>query len=290
MIRPGYLIQALVFLLASGLLWGQDMGDSTRIKINESLDRSTVLISVSNSSGANGIGSGFVSTSEGWIITNHHVIADPQFIDGDILVKFKDGSVFPAQVIGDDPANDLAVLKLTRSPNFRLAPLKLGDSNRVSVGQTVLAKGNPLGLEGTLSQGIISAIRNLKSLTGSPIEGAIQTDASIAQGNSGGPLVNALGEVIGVISAGVYNPAGGTMLNTINFAIPVNRVKDLLSQVHMQGARPVRVARDASGKTHPSAAQGSLSDDTDSRDTSSRDSYARGASPSNRPGSGSRTR
>lgn len=285
--RTACFLGILAFLMASGPVRGQDMGDTTRIKLNESLDRTTVLISMSNASGAQGIGSGFVSTSEGWIVTNHHVIADPQFADAEILVKFKDGSVFPAQVVGDDPGNDLAVLKLTRTGS-RMTPLKLGDSNRISVGQTVLAKGNPLGLEGTLSQGIISAIRNLKSLTGSMIEGAIQTDASIAQGNSGGPLVNALGEVIGVISAGVYNPAGGTMLSTINFAIPVNRVKDLLSQVHMQGAKPVRVAR-SSGSGYPTAAQGApASVDSSSSDTTSSGTPHGGYSPQGRNSSASR--
>ncbi|MBI1748651.1 MAG: trypsin-like peptidase domain-containing protein [Acidobacteria bacterium] len=279
---------AILALASVGPLSGQDMGDSTRIKINETLDRSTVLISVSNGSGANGIGSGFVATSDGWIITNHHVIADPQFRDGEILVKFKDGAIALAQVIGDDPANDLAVLRLKRSSNGKIPPLKLGDSNRISVGQTVLAKGNPLGLEGTLSQGIISAIRNLKSLTGSPIAGAIQTDASIAQGNSGGPLVNALGEVVGVISAGVFNPAGGTMMNTINFAIPVNRVKDLLSQVHMSGARPVQIARDDSGVNQPRSAQGNAQ--SASSDSQDRGGYSTGPSgPGSRP-SGTRQR
>src|SRR5262245_10644312 len=113
--RTAYFIGLLALLMVSGPVRGQDMGDTTRITINESLDRATVLISMSNASGAQGIGSGFIATSEGWIVTNHHVIADPQFIDADILVKFKDGSVFPAQVVGDDPGHDLAVLKLTRT-------------------------------------------------------------------------------------------------------------------------------------------------------------------------------
>lgn len=284
--KPASVLVSIAIFSLRAIL-AQDLGDLTRIKINEALDRSTVLVSVTGS-GVDGIGSGFVATSEGWIVTNYHVVADPQFDRSSILVKFKDGSVSPAEILGVDRENDLAILKLTRPVGKQMPHLKLGNSEKVVVGQTVLAKGNPLGLEGTLSQGIVSAVRNIKSPTGGVIQDAIQTDAVVAQGNSGGPLVNALGEVIGVISGGAYNPKSGTMVNNINFAVPIRRAKELIDQVKFQKPNDKYLAYnpDRPDRSAPRRVPSQNQDSTSSGGTDSDDQLP----PPSRPSTGRQTR
>ncbi|HEX9797252.1 MAG TPA: trypsin-like peptidase domain-containing protein [Anaerolineales bacterium] len=177
-----------------------------------------------------GQGSGFVIDSQGHIVTNHHVVAD----SGDIEVDFASGQKAWAELVGIDPDSDLAVLKVDL-PADSLVPLPLGDSDLVEVGQFVVAIGNPFGLSGTMTVGIISALgRTLDSEREAPTGGAftagdiIQTDAAINPGNSGGPLINLAGEVIGVnraIRTETTN-AEGTPLNAgVGFAIPVNIVR-----------------------------------------------------------------
>jgi len=178
-----------------------------------------------------GQGSGVIVTKEGHAITNHHVIAGQQKIQ----VTLHDGKTYPATLVGEDSLLDIAVLKIEGAGPF--APLKLGDSSQVRVGQMVFAIGNPFGLGETVTQGIISAKE--RSLSDNQRD-LFQTDAAINPGNSGGPLVNLRGEIIG-INAAIYtrdrekNPG----FQGVGFSIPSNDVKDALFQILERG-RPLR--------------------------------------------------
>ena len=174
-----------------------------------------------------GSGSGSIINAKGYILTNHHVVADAQKLE----VTLADGSKWPAKLIGSDPDNDLAVIKID-APKEKLKVVSMGDSKNLRIGQKVLAIGNPFGLQRTLTTGIISSLgRTIRSEVGTLIEDVIQTDAAINPGNSGGPLLNSDGEIIGINSA-ILSPSGGSV--GIGFAIPVNTarrvVPDLLSK------------------------------------------------------------
>lgn len=180
-----------------------------------------------------GQGSGFVIDKEGHIVTNYHVIADAQQVEVTLHNKKK----YRATVVGTDPAHDLAVIQI-KAPD--LAPAVLGDSRNLKVGQKVYAIGNPFGLSGTMTRGIVSSIRPVREPNGSTIDEAIQTDAAINPGNSGGPLLNWHGEVIGIntmILSSVGQNAG------IGFAIPINTAKAVLNDLVTLG----RVRRPAFG-------------------------------------------
>src|ERR1700741_2265743 len=180
-----------------------------------------------------GQGSGFVIDKEGHILTNYHVIADARQVE----VTMHNRKKFRATVIGTDPAHDLAVIKI-EAPN--LTPAVLGDSRNLQVGQKVYAIGNPFGLAGTMTRGIVSSIRPVKEPNGAAIDEAIQTDAAINPGNSGGPLMNWHGEVIGIntmILSNVGQNAG------IGFAIPINTANAVLNDLMTLG----RVRRPALG-------------------------------------------
>ena len=180
-----------------------------------------------------GQGSGFVIDKEGHVLTNYHVIADARQVE----VTMHNRKKFRATVIGTDPAHDLAVIKID-APN--LTPAVLGDSKNLQVGQKVYAIGNPFGLAGTMTRGIVSSIRPVKEPNGATIDEAIQTDAAINPGNSGGPLMNWHGEVIGIntmILSNVGQNAG------IGFAIPINTAKAVLNDLVTLG----RVRRPALG-------------------------------------------
>ncbi|OGO50971.1 MAG: hypothetical protein A2148_03030 [Chloroflexi bacterium RBG_16_68_14] len=165
-----------------------------------------------------GAGSGIVIDEQGAILTNDHVIAGANSLE----VKFADGSVAPAQVVGRDPGNDLAVIRAGVSGR-QLMVAPLGDSDDIRVGEPVLAIGNPFNLEGTLTQGIVSALGRTFAPGGStrPIRNMIQTDAPVNPGNSGGPLLNCQGEVIGVNTL-LENPTGDSVNVGVAFAVPVN--------------------------------------------------------------------
>jgi S1-C subfamily serine protease len=175
-----------------------------------------------------GSGSGSIIDARGHVVTNNHVIRDAKKLE----VTLADGSKWPARLVGTDPDNDLAVIKID-APGDKLKPLPMGDSQRLQVGQKVLAIGNPFGLGLTLTTGIISSLgRNIRSEVGTMIEDLIQTDASINPGNSGGPLLNSQGEIIGINTA-IISPTGASV--GIGFAIPVNTAKRIVPQLISKG-------------------------------------------------------
>jgi S1-C subfamily serine protease len=173
-----------------------------------------------------GQGSGFILNKEGLILTNNHVIDNAQTVE----VKLSDKHTYKAQVLGVDKNHDLALLKIN-APN--LVPATLAQSNGLTVGQRVYAIGNPFGLSGTMTRGIISAIRSISGPQGNPIEDAIQTDAAVNPGNSGGPLLNSRGEVIGITTLIANN--GADQSSGIGFAIPIDTAKAVLADYAKYG-------------------------------------------------------
>ena len=175
-----------------------------------------------------GEGSGFVIDAKGDIVTNDHVV------DGatSIVVHFKDGTTAKATVVGTDASTDLAVIRVN-VPTSKLHPLTLGSSSSVQVGENVAAIGSPFGLPYSITTGIVSATgRTITSPNSSSIAGAIQTDAAINKGNSGGPLIDARGHVIGV-NAQIDSSTGGN--NGVGFAIPIDTAKQVVSQLLASG-------------------------------------------------------
>jgi S1-C subfamily serine protease len=180
-----------------------------------------------------GQGSGFVIDKEGRILTNYHVIADARQVE----VTLHDRKKYKAAIVGVDKSHDLAIVQIKADD---LQPMTLGDSTNLQVGQKVYAIGNPFGLAGTLTQGIVSSIRQVQEPDGLVIDEAIQTDAAINPGNSGGPLLNSHGAVIGIntiIASSVGQSAG------IGFAIPINTAKAVVNDLVTLG----RVRRPALG-------------------------------------------
>jgi len=176
---------------------------------------------------SSGVGSGVVVSPEGYILTNNHVVEGADFI----TVSFGKGEELEAELVGTDPATDLAVIKI--EPPEELPVAKLGNSDDVKVGMTAIAIGNPFGLERTVTVGVVSSVnRTIESESGDLIFGVIQTDASINPGNSGGPLVNVRGEVIGINSA-IISPVRGSV--GIGFAIPINTAKKVMAQLIEKG-------------------------------------------------------
>lgn len=175
-----------------------------------------------------GTGSGSIIDKKGHILTNFHVIEGGQFLE----VTLHDGSKWNAKAVGTDPSNDIAVIKID-APADKLTVIPLGDSNSLEVGQRVLAIGNPFGLQGTLTTGIISSLgRTMRARNGRLMEDIIQTDASINPGNSGGPLLNTKGEMIGINTA-IFSPVGASV--GIGFAIPINTVKKAIPHLISKG-------------------------------------------------------
>jgi S1-C subfamily serine protease len=175
-----------------------------------------------------GAGSGFVIDPRGYILTNFHVVAGAQTIE----VILGDKTRFAAKFIGADQRNDVALLKIDPKGK-QLASLSLGDSGSLQVGQKVLAIGNPFGFQSTLTTGVVSALgRTVQTSDSTFIDDAIQTDASINRGNSGGPLINTHGAVIGINSA-IYTPSGTAA--GIGFAIPINTAKLIANDLITEG-------------------------------------------------------
>jgi len=234
---PAPVLVATPTPLSGEIIAEVDAEDAMLINLYQRTNPGVVYIEVLVGEGETNIplgsGSGFVIDTEGHIITNNHVVEEANLI----RVIFSDGSVADdAQVLGRDPYSDLAVVFVDVSPE-RLVPLELGDSSTLQVGQRVIAIGNPFGLEGTMTVGIISALG--RTLPAQVIQNAgfrnpeiIQTDAAINPGNSGGPLLNTRGQVIGINTA--IRSATGTN-SGIGFAVPVNSVKHIVPHLIEEG-------------------------------------------------------
>ena len=250
-IAPFILVAVIVFVFSGLILYaghleifGQsdDTRNSTSIsisKIFKDVQGSVVQITRENKQAPDSpgdenvtsLGSGFVFDKEGRIITNHHVVQDSKSVD----VTFIDGNRYVASVIGSDPFNDVAVIKITQNISEKLRPLILGNSSVVEVGDQVIAIGNPYGLAGSMSLGIVSQKGRLISTEGSTfsIPSVIQTDALINPGNSGGPLLNIQEEVIGMNTAGVLSDSGG--FSGIGLAVPSNTISKIVPVLNSKG-------------------------------------------------------
>ena len=169
------------------------------------------------------LGSGFIASADGYVVTNFHVVRGAS----EIVVRLADHGEHKARLVGSDPKTDIALLKIEASG---LATLAFGDSDRLEVGEPVMAIGNPFGLEQTVTTGIVSAKERF--IGAGPYDDFIQTDASINPGNSGGPLVDARGALVGINSA-IFSQSGGSV--GIGFAIPVNIAKDVLPSLRESG-------------------------------------------------------
>ncbi len=201
----------------------QDLTEARRVRIARRLARSTVSILAGASTG-----SGFVVSTERWIITNYHVIEGvPR--GSTVQVRFGSGTTLSARILETDQSHDLALLEVATG-HVPSPPLEMADSDDVEVGQQVLAFGSPFGLDGTLTEGIVSARRDVPGVGGGMAHRLIQTDAPINPGNSGGPLVDHRGRVIGVNTA-ILSPGPSTGSLGIGFAVPANYVRDFLDDV-----------------------------------------------------------
>ena len=202
----------------------QRVSELSLIEIFEKTEASVVQVNVRSTQAQNnpgGMGSGFVYSQDGYIITNNHVIDNAE----KVTVTFLDGESYIAEIIGTDADLDLGVLKV-ESDSIYLQPIKLGDSSKLKVGEPIAAIGNPFGLSGSMTSGIISQMgRLLPQDTGYSIPDVIQTDAAINPGNSGGPLLNMKGEVVGINTA--IQSATGEFTG-VGFAVPSNTVKKVV--------------------------------------------------------------
>jgi putative serine protease PepD len=175
-----------------------------------------------------GAGSGSIINKQGYILTNHHVIRDTRRLE----VTLADGSRWQGKLVGTDPDNDLAVIKIDAPPD-KLTVIPMGDSDQLLVGQKVLAIGNPFGLGQTLTTGIISSLgRTLRAQNDTLMEDIIQTDASVNPGNSGGPLLDSSGKLIGINTA-IFSPTGVSV--GIGFAVPANSAKRIIPELIARG-------------------------------------------------------
>jgi S1-C subfamily serine protease len=177
-----------------------------------------------------GAGSGFVIDTAGHILTDYHVIAGASSIE----VVLGDRERFPARLVGGDERNDIALLQI-KPGNHKLTPLVLGDATKLQVGQKVLAIGNPFGFQSTLVTGVVSALgRTVRTSPNTFIEDAIQTDAPINRGNSGGPMLDTQGRVVGINTA-IYSPSGTSGITGIGFAIPINTARRVVNDLLQYG-------------------------------------------------------
>jgi S1-C subfamily serine protease len=233
--------------------------ETTNIDVYETVNKSVVNISTRSYSRdplfltaepQEGSGSGSVLDKSGHILTNYHVIEGASYVS----VTLFDGSQFNAEIVGADPENDTAVIKVA-APEGQLFPVKFGDSSSLKVGQKILAIGNPFGLERTLSVGIVSALnRTLPGrVRGYVIKDVIQIDAALNRGNSGGPLLNNQGLLIGMNTA-IANPSGSGENTGVGFSIPVNTLRSVVPQLIKFG----KVIRPDVGIVHTTPIRGGL--------------------------------
>ena len=210
--------------------YGETVGEVTGIErsyeyslidIFEKSEESIVQVSVLRGESDGGMGSGFVYSDEGYVITNQHVVQDAE----KVMITFLDGESYIGNVVGSDRDLDIAVVKV-QPTNTYLQPIKIGDSSELKVGEKIAAIGNPFGLSGSMTSGIVSQMgRLLPQETGYSIPDVIQTDAAINPGNSGGPLINMKGEVVGINTA-IQSATGE--FSGIGFAVPSNTVKKVV--------------------------------------------------------------
>ena len=197
------------------------------VNITSTVYRRTIFLEIYPSKDQ---GSGFLITGDGKILTNSHVVANERQLE----VTLSDQSKYKATLLSRDESNDLALLQI--APRKKLPWLRLGDSEGLQVGQKVLAIGNPFGLDGTLTTGVVSSLaRTIRGENDQKLEGLIQTDAAINMGNSGGPLLDSAGDVIGINTA-ILGPNGGNI--GIGFAMPINRAKLMLDDLQAGRKRP----------------------------------------------------
>src|SRR5947209_623200 len=204
--------------------------ESIREAVIAKIRPTVVQVNVTTARGG-GLGSGVIIGKRGYIVTNNHVVANAQSVE----VVLYDGTRLAGQVVGTDPADDLAVVKIKAPANIAVATL--GDSSQLAVGQEVLAIGNPLGITQTVTNGIVSALNRSVSegQGGATIPNAIQTDAPINPGNSGGALVDLRGNLVGIPTLTAIDPEFNTPANGVGFAIPSNRVKLIVPQIIANG-------------------------------------------------------
>ena len=192
------------------------------------IEPSVVELKVTTAQGGQ-IGSGVIIDSNGDIVTNNHVVSGEQSIE----VLLSNGNTEQGQLIGTNAADDLAVVRI--APFAHMTVAQLGDSSKLVVGQEVMAVGNPLGITETATQGIVSALnRSVTESAGTTLSQAIQTDAALNPGNSGGALVNLQGQLIGIPTLGAVNTETNTTANGVSFAIPSNVVKTVVQQILQQ--------------------------------------------------------
>src|SRR5271157_4251683 len=216
-----------------------DPEERNNVLVYATVNKSVVNITTESEGGgffgdetSTGTGSGFVIDKQGHLLTNYHVIQGAAAV----RVTLFDGSAHPAKIVGQDASNDVAVL-LIRASADKLFPVTFGDSSRVLVGQKIMALGNPFGLERTLTSGIVSSLdRSLKAKNGRMIKGIIQTDAAVNPGNSGGPLLNSRGQVIGMNTA-IISQVGQSA--GISFAVPINAITRILRPL-IENGRVIR--------------------------------------------------
>ena len=217
--------------------YGETVGEVTGIErsyeyslidIFEKSEASIVQVSVVRGESDGGMGSGFVYSDEGYVITNQHVVQDAERV----MITFLDGEAYIGNVIGTDRDLDIAVVKVEPT-NTYLQPIKIGDSSKLKVVEKIAAIGNPFGLSGSMTSGIVSQMgRLLPQETGYSIPDVIQTDAAINPGNSGGPLINMKGEVV-VINTAIQSATGE--FSGIGFAVPANTVKKVVPVLIQDG-------------------------------------------------------
>ena len=217
---------SVVFIEVTGVATGANFNDEIPEGIPDELRRrfEDMMPNGQNPTPRQGLGSGFIISQDGEIVTNHHVI------DGadKVMVKLSDGRSLEATVVGSDPLTDIALLRIQAADD--LSAITFGSSDEMRAGDEVFAVGNPFGLGGTVTSGIVSATsRNINS---GPFDDFIQTDAAINRGNSGGPLFNADGEVIGV-NTSIFSPDGGSV--GIGFAVPSDLVQTIVADLEDDG-------------------------------------------------------
>ncbi len=185
-----------------------------------------IATGIADEFGRSGLGSGIVVDSEGHVLTNYHVVSGFD----EVTVRFWDGTVAQADVVGTDPGNDIAMVRVAVDDQRVLRPAELGDSSEVKVGSIVAAIGNPFGLEGSFTTGVISGINRTLDTSTRPIRGLLQTDAAVNPGNSGGALISLEGKIIGINTAIETNGTGGNFAG-VAYAVPINTPKRFLQEL-----------------------------------------------------------